>query len=449
MTVTEELGAWVSGLQLRDLPPEVRGSVQRHLLDALGTALAARRLGSADATRKVAQELGGPPEAVVVGGGPAIGAPACALATGALVHALDFDDTHAVGLVHASAVVVPAVLAVGQQVGATGSDVLVALAVGYEVMCRLAAAAPHGFHARGLHATSVVGPVAAAAAAGRLLDLGETTLVDAMGIAGSAAGGLLEFLDTNATTKQLHPGWAAANGIIAARLAAAGATGPSSVLEGRYGLYAALSARPASHRSVVAGLGETWETARMTIKPYPACQLLHATLDAALSTGVAGKDVVRVVAEVHPDAVGVVCEPRSRKLAPSTGYEAKFSLPWSTAAALIDGHVDVDTYELASLRRPEVARLAERVVVVEAAPSAVAAADAPGLVHIEMADGGHRDRRVAGSTGTAAAPTTDAAVRDKFRRNVGNCRTADAVARVVASLADLAQVAALVEETAR
>jgi 2-methylcitrate dehydratase PrpD len=429
--VAAELAEWACRLRGTDVPDEVRRAIGRHVLDALGTALAARRTDSAGPALTVAYALGGPPEARVVGGGPAIGAPAAALATGALVHALDFDDTHAGGLVHASAVVVPAVLAVGQQVGATGEELVTAAAIGYELICRIAAASPHGFHARGLHATGVVGPLAAAAVAGRLLGFDAATLTDALGVAGSCASGLLEFLGTGAATKQLHPGMAAANGILAARLAAAGSTGPASVLEGRYGIFAALSARPVDIDSVTSGLGRTWETTRITVKPYPACQLLHATLDAAIGADVPAAQIDRVVVAVHPDAVDVVCEPRPEKVDPSSTYEAKFSLPWSVAAALVDGRVDVDTYRPPAFDRPELRALAGRIDVAVTS-MCVVAAEAPGRVRVVTRDGGCVDSSVDASVGTPARPLPDDLLAAKFRRNVGCDERADAVLAALA-----------------
>ncbi|HEU0103406.1 MAG TPA: MmgE/PrpD family protein [Mycobacteriales bacterium] len=435
-TVAEQLAGWGQALTPADVPAPVRRAATRHLLDGLGCALAALRGGNASPALTVARSLGGPPEARLPGSHDRIGAVAAALGTGALVHALDFDDTHAGGLVHATTVVLPVVLAVGQQVGATGEQALLAAVVGYEAICRLGAGSPHGFHARGLHATGVCGPLAAAAVAARLLGLSAQTTTHALGIAGSSAAGLLEFLETGASTKQLHPGSAAAAGILAARLAAAGGTGPASVVEGRYGLYAGLSARPADPASVVADLGSRWETTCITIKPYPACQLLHATLDAVATLGLRAPDVLDVRAQVHPDALDVVCEPRSAKTAPRTPYDAKFSLPWSVAALLVDGEVGVDTYSAASLARPEVAALAARVHV-EVVPSPGAAADAPGRVAVRTADGRELVGEVAASSGGPRSPLTDDALAAKFSHNVGDHDLAAALQPLVLDLAAL------------
>ncbi|MDD9348210.1 MmgE/PrpD family protein [Mumia sp.] len=435
MSTARTLARW--GLQPVGAPGDVEQAALCHLLDGLGAALAARRYGSVEAAVEVAAGLGGPPEANVIGVAAPVGAPAAALANGAMVHGLDFDDTHAGGLVHATAVVLPAAFAVGQQVGASGREVLDAALVGYETVCRVAAAAPHGFHARGLHATMVAGVFSSALVAARLLGLDEDAATDALGIAGSQAGGLLAFLGTDASTKQLHPGLASHSGILAARLAAAGASGPDTVLDGPHGVYDALSAVEADPGSVVAALGERWETVRIGIKPYPACQLMHATLDAVADAAATvpfdATQVAAVVADVHPDSAPTVCDERRDLARPGSPYAAKFSLPWTTAAMIVDGAVGLATYEGDSLARPEVAALAEKVSW-QTSARAGHAADAPGRVVVRLVDGREITGTVAASSGTTANPMSVRQIRDKFLANAGP--GGDEVVDVVTHLAD-------------
>ncbi|BBH71479.1 hypothetical protein ACTI_81640 [Actinoplanes sp. OR16] len=392
------LAGWAAGLTRDDVPDQVVAAARDHLIDALGCAVAAVRRAAAEPALTVARGLGGPPEARLVTG-ERIGAVAAAYGNAVAVHALDFDDTHAGGLVHASAVTVPVALAVGEQIGAGGSEMITALVAGLETVCRLGAAAPHGFHARGLHATSMCGPVAAAVVAGRLIGLGAPALTNAIGIAASGASGLLEFLHSPASTKQLHPGTAVANGILAARLAAAGATGPASALEGSYGLFPALAGRAPDLAVLSDGLGERWETLAIGIKPYPACRLTHASIDAAGEF--TGGTPSRVTVTLHPDAVPIVAGPEKRR--PRSAYEAKFSVYWCVAAMIVDGWVDLDTFT--DLDRPDVLDLASRIDVA-AAGSDLVAADAPGIVE---ADG--RVSRVERSTGGG--------VRTKAAANLG------------------------------
>ena len=431
MTLAEQLADWATPIRLQTIPDEVRRAAARHLLDGLGSGLAARRVGAVDPAVSVALGLAGPSEATVLGSSSRVSAPAAAFANGALVHALDFDDTHAGGLIHATAVVLPSAFAVGEQLGATGADILAAAVAGYEIGCRIAMAAPHGFHARGLHATQVAGVFSATAVTARLLQLDSEAFTSALGIAGSSAGGLLEFLSTGAATKQLHPGSAALNGILAARLAAAGADGPATVFEGPRGVYAALSARPADLDAVVSGLGECWEVTQMTVKPYPACQLLHAALDATREAlngnSVRPEKIRQIEVELHADSAAVVCEPAANKVRPRTSYDAKFSLPWSVAALLIDGSVDVQTYTEASIARPAVAQLAGRVRH-RPIDSAVVAADAPARVNIEMVDGTALSGAVTVSAGGPAKSMTDTALRSKFLANCGDAASADELA---------------------
>lgn len=397
----------------RAAPDAVRHRVAHHVFDALACALGALRAGEVPATVEVAAGLGGPPEAGIPGRPGRVSAPAAALAWGSLVHALDFDDTHAAGLVHATTVSLPAAFAVGEETAASGAAVLDALIAGSETACRVGLAAPYGFQNRGLHATMIGGVFSSAVIASRLMDLDARQTTDALGIAGSQAGGLLAFLGTGASTKQLHPGLASHAGTLAARLAAAGATGPHTVFDGPNGVFDTLTDGPTDPQSIARELGDRWESLRVGIKPYPACQLSHATLDATASAleqrAFGADDVDHLVARVHPDSAAIVCEPGRDLAAPASQYAAKFSLPWCVAALIVDGHVGVDTFAAESVRRPEVSEVAERVRV-EITPSQIAAADVPGSVDVVLNDGTIVTGRVQRSAGGPDNPISESAL---------------------------------------
>ncbi|MEV0562983.1 MmgE/PrpD family protein [Dactylosporangium sp. NPDC050588] len=412
MTVSEDLAEWA--MSVTAPPPRVVDAALRHLLDGCGTAVAALRSDAAGPALAVARGLGGPPEARIPGTGTRLGAPAAALAGGVLVHALDFDDTHAGGLVHATAPVLPVVLAVGEQLRVSGAEAVAAAVVGLETICRLGGAAPHAFHARGVHATAACGVIAAALVAARLHGLTQAQTVDAIGIAASQAGGLLEFLHTGSSTKQLHTGFAAHHGILAARLAAAGASGPASAIEGASGFYAALAGRRVAPEAVLDGLGERFELTRITVKPYPACQLLHAPLDAAATLRLDPADVAAVVVDIHPDAEAIVCGPD--QAAPRTAYQAKFALAWCVAAMLVDRAVTVDTF--ARVDRPDVSALAASVRH-RVADFAGPAAEQPGRVTVTLRDGRTLTAEVPRSGGGPGAPGLEATVRGKALANLG------------------------------
>lgn len=434
-TVSERLSRWAMNLSCEQIPESVQHSAARHLLDGVGLAIAAHRFNAARAACSVARSLSSPSGVRMLGSDDLLAVPAAALANGVLVHALDFDDTHSKGLVHATAVTLPAAFAVGQSVNARGQDVLAAAVIGYETVCRVASATPHGFHARGLHATSVSGPLAASLITSRLCGANADVAANGLGIAASTSGGLLEFLDTGSDTKTLHAGLASMNGVIAAELAAAGGQGPNTVFEGRRGIYAALSAREADPEFVVTDLGELWETTRISIKPIPACQLMHVTIDAAKGSPIAIDDIVRIEVVVHPDSAPTVCEPREAKNSPRTPYDAKFSLPWSLAAQLVDGEITIDTYRVENLGRPELIRLA-KLVEVTLGPAEGFAADASGNVRIHSRNADVWSGSVSGSQGTPQHPLSDDDLRTKFRSNCGDSPEADELAEVVLNLAE-------------
>lgn len=436
MTVARRLATWGLELRLEDVPAAVVHAVRRHLLDGLGCAFGAVRTGAAPSAMAWADLATAPEQASAIGLGVRRPTHVAAGVNGHLVHALDFDDTHAGGLVHATSVVLPAALAVGEEVGASVEDVVTAAIVGYEVVCRIAAAAPHGFHRRGLHATSACGVFAAALVAARLRGLDADTAVDALGIAGSLAGGSLEFLTTGSSTKSLHPGFASANAVLAATLAAAGADGPDSILEGGHGLYRALADLDVAPEAVLDGLGTRWEATRITVKPYPACQLVHAPLDALRTLDIDPTEVVGVEVTIPPDSVEIVAEPVAAKRRPRSDYEAKFSLAWCVATVLVDGDLTIDAFDPARRDRPDVLALADRVTHVVVDPG-VPAADAPGRVRVTTTDGQVHQGTVAASRGGPANPLSDADVVAKFTATAGDDAVASAGGLVAVLLADV------------
>jgi 2-methylcitrate dehydratase PrpD len=435
MTLARVFAEWAAAVDAHDLGADVRHAIARHVLDGVGNAIAGYHAGSVAAAVTVATAFHEPAEATIVGDGRLVPAAAAALANGTLMHALDFDDTHTAALVHPTAVIVPAVLAVAQRVGATGDDVIAAAAIGFEAIIRLGASVHHGFHAQGFHATSVCGAPAAALASAWLSGSDVPGAVNAMGIATSQSSGLLEFLHSDATTKQLHAGWAAHAGIMAADLAAAGATGPDSGLDGEYGLIRAFTREAGS--DVSGDLGRRWELLGTTIKPYPACQLSHAALDALASvrTGFAVEEVEHIAVDVPSASVPIVCEPVHRKLAPATPYEAKFSMQWCLAALLIDGELTAASFDDDGVARADIRQLAARVEYRPYDPDGPPA-DAPGRVRVKLRNGQTVAGSVRRSRGGPDQPMTDEDLIEKF---VANCGT-PAATRVAHELLRLEEV---------
>ena len=423
MTLSEDLVGWAWGLEAADLPAAVRRTIARHVLDGVGTTIGALRTGAAPFAAEVARRLGGPPVATLLGSDERVGPGPAALASGTNMHALDFDDTHAGALIHGTATVLPTALAVGEEVGASDDELLSSLAAGYEVVLRIGAAVPHGFHARGFHASSVCGVFGAALVASRLRGASARTAVNALGIAGSQAAGSLEFLATGSATKQLHLGWASFSGIVASDFAIAGADGPVSILEGDAGLFRSYTGRPGDPEAVLSGLGSWFELEQITIKPDPVCQLSHAALDAAreLDAPVPPGRIERIEVALPEDSVDIVGEPVAEKARPRTAYEAKFSLPWCLALLLHGEEIAVDTFAPDVLAREDLAALAAKVVIEPFDPG-MAAASAPSRLRVVADDGSVHEASVPGSRGTPERPLDDAALEAKYHRNVGGDR---------------------------
>ena len=420
MTAAGRIAGFASAFADDAVPGEVALAAKLHLLDALGCGLAAHALDEGAQARAVAAGLGGAGEATVIGLDERLPAPHAALANGALCHALDFDDTHAGSISHITAVVGPAALAAAEAAGARGSELVAALVAGSEVVARIGAAAAPAYMQQGFHPTSVCGIFGATAAAARLASLDAEATANALGIAGSMASGLFEYLSDGSATKPLHAGWAAQGALMAVRLAARGATGPATVLEGRFGVL------PTHFRLAgdaldeqLADLGRRWETAAIAYKRYPCCHFIHGCLDAVAEVaadGLAAEDVLEVVLFVPEPAVPLVLEPVEAKVAPRTEYDAKFSLQYSVAALLVDGEVGVATYTGDRIGDARLHELARRVRY-ERRDFASYPGAFPGAARIVTADGRTLTAEVPYQRGSVENPLGADEVRHKFRTN--------------------------------
>lgn len=336
-TFAEQLAATVETLTWADVPEHARVVAKHHVLDALGTALAATGMDFGQSVHQAGVRLGAGQESHVLGFGTPLPAPSSALVNGTLMHGLDFDDTHIGAIYHATAPALAAALAVGEAEHADGATVMLAYVIGLEVGCRLAAAGAGKFHARGFHPTGVAGTFAAACVTAKIRGDSAETLTNALGLCGSQAAGILQLHES--WLKRMHPGWAAHSGIIAATLAEAGFRGPATVFEGPRGLYAThIGEIPSAAEVGLDDLGQRWMTADIALKPYPCCHLIHAFADAAFGLldelGVdrlAPQDVERIECPTTPALVGLT-QPAEQKAAPGTIYDALFSVPTSPHA---------------------------------------------------------------------------------------------------------------------
>jgi 2-methylcitrate dehydratase PrpD len=412
-------------------PDEARRRAGAAFLDTIGVMLAGSTEPVSRAVQRVVDQEGG---GACVVAGTAIGASPghAALANGTAAHALDYDDMCFVTLAHPSAPLVPAVLAAGEMANASGRAALEAYVVGFEVEARLGRLMNPRHYERGWHCTSTLGTLGAAAAVSRLLDLGPVATAHALGIAASTASGLKANFGT--MVKPLHAGLAARNGVLAAQLAHAGVEASAAAIDGPQGLLRAMDSEGADLASAVADLSTRWEIldTGITVKLYPSCAATHPTLDTVLDLrrehAIDPEEVVGVDVEVDAITPTVLIHDR-----PANGLEAKFSMPFCVAAALVLGGVGIETFEKSALSDPRVAALMPRVAMrVDEALGVGVPALTQSRVRIQLGDGRRLARAAHGARGYPERPPDDREMAGKFlscgSRAIPAARAAQALA---------------------
>ena len=361
-TVAETLSCWLAGLQLSDIPPAVENASADTVIDTLGLAFAARR------TRYVAALLeswtsAGP--CTVIGSRQTREAGAAAMINGTAAHGEDFDNTYEGCPVHPGAVVVPAVLAAAEAHRLTGSDALRGIAAGQEVMCRVGLTVQKHMHSAGFHPTAVIGAMGATAAVAAAMRSPADAAANALGIAGSMASGIIEYLADGSWTKRMHAGWAAQSGLRAVAMAQAGFKGPATVFEGRHGFFRAFAPSVTQDLSrITTDLGTRWESARIAFKPYACGTMTQPFVDCAIRLarrGIRAADVAELRCFVGEGTVHRLWEPLELKRKPPSAYAAKFSTPYCVAVGFLRGDAGLAEFTTESVRDAEVLSLAARV----------------------------------------------------------------------------------------
>ncbi len=432
-TISARLARFAGELRTEDIPASVLERAKYLILDAVGIAWASTHFDFAHRTLSALTELSaGQGSTPVIGLAHRLQPRDAMLANGLLVHGLDFDDTHAAGVIHATASCFPSALGVAALSDLDGRSMLTAYIAGMEASTRLGAVAKGGFHQVGFHPTGLIGAFGCALIAGRLLGLTGKQLEDAQGIALSVASGSLEFLQDGAWTKRMHPGWAAVAGYTASTMARHGFAGPGKPYEGRFGLFpshlGALMDK-ADLSLATEGLGSKWEVPLVSIKPIPACHFTHASADAAAilrdKHGLKASDIESVRVLVPAEVVKTVCEPVSTKQRPQNSYDAQFSIPYTVATALLRGSFGLQHLEEQALQDAEVISLAHKVKY-EVDPNSPFPKYYSGEVIVTTTDGRELRHREEINRGASDRPLSAADIEKKF---VGNATLAASPAR--------------------
>jgi 2-methylcitrate dehydratase PrpD len=406
--VTRAFADFITHAQWDQLPERVRHEAKRSLLNFIATALAGCREDAVEMTLASLAAFSGPKQATVIGRTERIDALSAAFLNAASGNVFDFDDTHLGTVIHPTAPVAPALLALAELRRISGRDLLLAFALGVEIECRIGNAISPEHYARGWHITSTCGTLGAAAAAGKLLSLDADRMVWALGAAATQTGGLVECLGTPA--KSLSVGNAARNGLWSALLAERGFSGPAAPLEGRQGYLNALAPTSIDWSALVDGLGETWELEKNAYKPYPAGIVVHPAIDAALALreahAIAPEAISRIVVRGHP-----LLAARTDRPNVMTGREAQVSVQHSVAAALHFGEVGLAQYTDACVRDSAVLTLRARIEVEQDDGMGVGAAS----VRVLLLDGSEHNVTVPAARGSLARPMSDRDIEDKLR----------------------------------
>ena len=441
-TAARTLARFASELQLPDVPALDVERATQCIIDLAGVALLGSTFPWAQTARRYAEHYGAGGTSRVLGGSPArISAPLAALANGVAAHAFELDSLRQPGAgVHPGAALVPVALALGEELHASGSEVLAAIVAGCEVMFRIGAASRHSSESLGFHAPGLTGPFGAAVVAGRLLHLDSDRLCQALGIAGSLCSGLLAFAhaDNGAMVKRLHLGRAAESGILAARLAEAGFEGPDTILEGASGFLDTYCAE-SDPALLTAGLGERWETRKLCIKRYPCHVTAHTPVES-----------VRALRDEHRFGADDVSEIRVRASAKVVSHHAareakdvmglQYSVPLCIAVALVDDIDDPLAFGERALRNPQIHALAGKVgcETWPDSPSSWASE-----IRIALRDGRVLERANDDFPGTPTRPLSGLELRAKFLRCAGAFAHAERLLEQLEGMASVADVAAL------
>jgi 2-methylcitrate dehydratase PrpD len=411
---TERLAAYAAALRYEDLPPAVLQRAKDCIIDAVATISYGAELPWSKMVIAYAQRYGAGGQSTILGtGGLKVNAPAAALANGALGHAFELDATTEPNSgTHPSATLFTSALAVGQERGLSGRDLITAFVAGGEVMFRIGYATKHSNETRGFHAPGTTGPFGAAVAVGRLRQFDAAKMTNTLGIAGSLACGLLEFASAGngAMVKRLHLGRAAESGVLAATLAGDGFTGPSSVLEGEFG-FLRVYCNEWDLAALTRGLGTEFLTSNITMKRY-ACHMtaqnpVEATQDLRTEHKFSAADIASI-AIAGDERVAT----RNNIPAPEDKMMAQYSVPFSVALSLYRDARDPRSYDDAVVRDRAILDLASRIKTTKAVGQS--RQDTTATVTIRLKDGREVSRRVTSFKGTPDRPLDQAELREKF-----------------------------------
>jgi len=421
MTLSERIVDFALELHQKHIPSDVLSLARLHTIDALGVGIAAS--GGSVQQQMAHSLLKEQPygNCSLLGHRTRTHSANATLLNGSFIHSLEYDDTHMASIVHGSSVLVPAALAAVEQHQLSLGELTRLITIGWEVLVRIGLAAPGAFQRRGFQVTSVGGALVAALLAGLAAGASRSELIAAQGIAGSQASGIFEFLSDGSSVKGMHPGWAAHSGSLAATLAIAGMTGPSTVYEGRFGLYNTYTDDAGAAMALgkaLDSLGEKWMLREAAFKLFPCCHYIHPFLEVVQNLhaqNVVWQSIQSIECKVPQGAAAIICEPWARKQTPNMVGEAKHSLPYCLALAFLDIPITAQHF-LSDRVDAKAVEFAQKINW-----SPMHDADFPNKfqaeIYVHLADGQTLTSRIDQVKGSADRPASSDEIETKFKTN--------------------------------
>jgi len=432
-SVSERMVDFALGLRFEDIPVNVISHGKMLLTDTVGVALSCQNLPHAKAVLDAIDWLDSSSQCTMWAKERKASLADAVLYNSCLIHGADYDDTHVGAIVHPSAAVVAAALTTGEYVGASGREIFEAIVAGWEIIVRLGIAANGVFHDVGFHGTAIVAPFASACVIGKLLKMPREDIVNAIGICGSQAAGLQEFLHDGSWVKKIHPGWGCHSAVYALLMAKSGFVGPKKVLEGGFGLYMTHTGSSEAVEHIMDDLGECWLTPQITFKMYPVCHMAHSFIDCVKRivrlNMLAPEDIANVECRIETRCYGIICSPDDAKKRPQNDYMMRFSLPYVVAAAIIKGNVSPWEIDVSLANDPDMIAMMDKVTCVDD-DTKQNPGHFPGWVKITLTDGRQITEDQRYELGCEYNPVKPSDVIDKFSSNLSALYSQEKIDRI-------------------
>ncbi|KAI3321046.1 MmgE/PrpD family protein [Xylariaceae sp. AK1471] len=364
--VTDELCRFIVDTKYDQLDEKLVDKLKDLITDSIGVAAGAGAIcESTESFLKAVIALGGKSgNSTVFTKGSTFSPQYAGLLNAALAHSFDFDDTHAASILHPGATAIPAALAQAELQNSDGKTLLLAIAIGYEITCRIGCAYNYGGYTRGFHNTATAGIFGAVAAISKIKGLSLDQVKNAFGLAISKAAGSITFVDNGSWNKRLHPGFAVHDAFVAVALTEAGVVGATRPIEGKFGALAAFTSTPTTV-GLTDGLGSEWIFPQTAIKPFPACRMTHSGIEVVSNVAreAAGKDIEHITVALSPGCYKLVGPPDPNRIHPKTIVDGQFSMYYQVAIAWLYS-MDIGWAMYEKLQSPEVAALCDKIEVV-------------------------------------------------------------------------------------